>query len=138
MKTATTRNTQNLLDLIKQQQTCTTALGEHINTLYAKLAQLEQQIQVHCIYLHNTTDEVQLEAPAYDPDNDGHFQQQENSTNPKEIHSTPSIQPQDPTQQNSTRTEDISSSIQEPTTTARPKSIPEENRSEETNSTSEL
>ena len=133
LKTATTRNTQNLLNLLKQQQTCTTAVGEHINTLYTKLAQLEQQIQVHCIYLHNTTDEVQLQAPAYNPNIDGHSEQQENSTNPKEIHNTSSIQPQDPAQQNSTRTEDISSSIQWPIT-----SSTEENRSEKTYCTPEL
>ena len=81
MKTATTKNIQGLLDLIKQQQTYTNALGEHINTLYTKLAQLEQQIQVHCIYLHNNTDEVQLEAPAYDPDIGGHIQQEDRRHN---------------------------------------------------------
>ena len=42
LKTATKRNVQNLPDLIEQQQTYINALGEHINTLYAKLAQSEQ------------------------------------------------------------------------------------------------
>ena len=58
LKTATAKNIQGLLDLIKQQQIYPNALGEHINTPYAKLAHIEQQIQVHCIYLHNNTNEV--------------------------------------------------------------------------------
>ena len=94
--------------------------------------------QVHCIYPHNTTNKVHLEAPAYDPDIDGHFKRQENSTDLKEIHSPSSIQPQDLAQQNSTRIEDISSGIQGPTSTARPKFNTEENRSDQTNSSPEL
>ena len=61
---------------------------------------LEKQIQLHCIYLHNTTDEVQLETPVYDPDIDGHIQQEETTT-PKEVHSSSTSSPPEPDEQNS-------------------------------------
>ena len=32
---------------------------------------LDKQIQMHCIYLHQHSDAVQLNAPDYDPDIDG-------------------------------------------------------------------
>ena len=79
--------------------------------LYTKLVQLEQQIQVHCIYPHNPTDEVQLEAPAYYPDIDGNFKQQEKATNSKEKHSPFSIHTENPVQQSPNRIEDTASSF---------------------------
>ena len=60
LKAATSKNVQNLLDTVQQHQTYTTALGEQITTLHNKLAQLEKQVQVHCLYPHHLTDEVQL------------------------------------------------------------------------------
>ena len=42
----------------------------HITTLYTKLAQLDKQIQIHCIYPHSQLDAIQLNAPDYDPDID--------------------------------------------------------------------
>ena len=49
----------------------TTSLCSHINTIYTKLAQLEKQIQTHCLYPHSQTDFVQINAPEYDSDIDG-------------------------------------------------------------------
>ena len=46
-------------------------LSGHITALYTKLAHLEKQIQIHCIYPHSQLDTVQLNAPDYDPDIDG-------------------------------------------------------------------
>ena len=46
-------------------------LSGHITTLYTKLAQLDKQIQRHCIYPHSQSDAIQLNAPDYDPDIDG-------------------------------------------------------------------
>ena len=44
-------------------------------TIHSKIAELQQQIQQHCMYPHNKEllqiDTVQLKAPEYDPDIDG-------------------------------------------------------------------
>ena len=70
MKKATSKNIKNLHDAINLQQTCTTSLCSHINSIYTKLAQLDKQIQTHCLYPHSQTDSVQLNAPEYDSDID--------------------------------------------------------------------
>ena len=46
-------------------------LSGHITAIYTKLAHLDKQIQIHCIYPHSQLDAVQLNAPDYDPDIDG-------------------------------------------------------------------
>ena len=46
-------------------------LSGHITTLYTKLAHLDKQIQIHCIYPHSQSDAIQLNALDYDPDIDG-------------------------------------------------------------------
>ena len=48
-----------------------TSLSSHVNTIYAKLAQFENQIQTHCLYTHSPTDSVQINAPEYDSDING-------------------------------------------------------------------
>ena len=45
-----------------------TSLCSHINTIYAKLVQLEKQNQTHCLYPHSQTDSVQINAPEYNSD----------------------------------------------------------------------
>ena len=45
-------------------------LSGHINTLYTKLAHLDKQVQIHCIYPHPQLDVIQLNGPDYDPDID--------------------------------------------------------------------
>ena len=57
--------------MVQSQQAYTTALYGHINSLYTKLAQLDRQVQMHCLYPHPKSDVVQLNAPDYDPDIDG-------------------------------------------------------------------
>ena len=47
-----------------------TVLSGHINTLYTKLAHLDKQVQIHCIYPHPQLDIIQLNTPDYDPDID--------------------------------------------------------------------
>ena len=71
LKKATSKNTDNLQDMVTLQQTYTTSLCSHVNTIYPKLAQLEKQIQMHCLYPHSQTNIIQLNAPEYDPDIDG-------------------------------------------------------------------
>ena len=46
-------------------------LSGHIHTLYTKLVHLDRQIQIHCIYPHQQSDVIQLNAPDYNPDIDG-------------------------------------------------------------------
>ena len=47
-----------------------TVLSGHINMLYTKLAHLDRQVQIHCIYPHSQSDVIQLNAPDYDSDID--------------------------------------------------------------------
>ena len=70
LKTATSKNVQNLQETVQAQQVYTTVLSGHIVALHTKLLHLDKQIQIHCIYPHQHSDAVQLNAPDYDPDID--------------------------------------------------------------------
>ena len=70
LKTATPKNIQSINKAVESQQEYTTVLYGHINTLYIKLAHLDKQVQIHCIYPHPQSDVIQLNAPDYDPDID--------------------------------------------------------------------
>ena len=70
LKTATSKNIQSINKTVESQQTYMTVLYGHINTLYTKLAHLDKQVQIHCIYPHPQSDVIQLNAPDYDPDAD--------------------------------------------------------------------
>ena len=56
--------------MVQAQQAYMTVLSGHIAALHTKLAHLDKQIQIHCIYPHSQSDAVQLNAPDYDPDID--------------------------------------------------------------------
>ena len=71
MKTATSKNVQNLQEMVQAQQAYMTVLSGHIAALHTKLVHLDKQIQIHCIYPHPQSDTVQLNALDYDPDIDG-------------------------------------------------------------------
>ena len=71
LKKATSKNIEQYQDAINLRQMYITSLCSHLNTIYAKLAQLEKQIQTHCLYLHSQTDSLQINAPEYDSDIDG-------------------------------------------------------------------
>ena len=71
LKKATLKNIENLQEAIQSQQAYTTALCGHINLLYTKLAQLDRQVQMHCLYPHPQSDVVQLNTPEYNLDIDG-------------------------------------------------------------------
>ena len=71
LKTATLKNIQSINEVVESQQAYTTVLYGHINTLNTKLAQFDKQVQVHCLYPHPQSDEIQLNAPDYNPDIDG-------------------------------------------------------------------
>ena len=72
LKTATSKNVQNLQETVQAQQAHTTVLLGHIAALHTKLVHLDKQIQIHCMYPHQHSDAVQLNAPDYDPDIDRH------------------------------------------------------------------
>ena len=71
LKKATSKNVENLQEAVNLQQTYTTSLCSHINAIYIKLAQLDRQVQSHCLYPHPQSDVVQINAPEYDSDIDG-------------------------------------------------------------------
>ena len=65
------KNIQSIHKAVQSQQAYMTVLYGHINILYTKLAHLDKQVQIHCIYPHPQSDVIQLNAPDYDPDIDG-------------------------------------------------------------------
>ena len=67
----TSKNIENLQEAINLQQTYTTSLCGHVSSIYAKLAQLDRQVQKHCLYPHPQLDVVQINAPEYNSDIDG-------------------------------------------------------------------
>ena len=71
LKTATSKNIQNIFEMVQSQQAHITVLSGHINTLYTKLGHLDKQVQIHCIYPHPQSDTIQLNTLDYDPDIDG-------------------------------------------------------------------
>ena len=58
LKKATAKNIENLHDAVNLQQTYTTSLCSHVSSIYTKLAQLDRQIQTHCLYPHSQSDLV--------------------------------------------------------------------------------
>ena len=68
LKQVTSKNIQNIHEAVQSQQAYMTVLSGHINTLYTKLAHLDKQVQIHCLYPHPQSDVIQLNAPDYDPD----------------------------------------------------------------------
>ena len=70
LKNATLKNIENIQEAIQSQQAYTTALCGYINSLYTKVAQLDRQVQMHCLYPHFQSDVVHVNAPEYDPDID--------------------------------------------------------------------
>ena len=71
LKKATSKNVENLQEVVNLQQTYTTSLCSHVNSIYTKLAQLDRKIQTHCLYPHPQSDMVQINAPEYGSDIDG-------------------------------------------------------------------
>ena len=55
-------------EAINLQQTYTTSFCGHINSIYAKLVQLDRQVQMHCLYPHPQSDVVQINALEYNSD----------------------------------------------------------------------
>ena len=69
LKEATSKNVGNFQTSLNLQQTYTASLCSHVNNIYNKLAELQQQIQHHDPHM-NSGDIIQIEAPDFDPDID--------------------------------------------------------------------
>ena len=108
LKEATSCNIDNLQCAVNLQQTYTTTLCANVNNIYSKLAQLEAQIQMHCIYPHLPADTVQLEAPDYDFDKDGP-QAENNPTTTRVTVSVQGLSSSSETLSNAKETEDSNS-----------------------------
>ena len=86
LKKATSKNIENLQEAINLQQTYTTSLCSHINTIYAKLVQLKRQVQAHCLYPHPQSDVVQINALEYNSDIDGQTEVMQDTQPPESLH----------------------------------------------------
>ena len=86
LKEATSQNVQNIQTSLSIQQTYSSTLCTHINNIYNRLSEIEEQVQHHCTYPHQT-DTVQINVPEYDLDIDG-----DNLSNTH--NSPPSVTPQ--------------------------------------------
>ena len=69
LKESTWKNFENFQSSLNLQQTYSASLCSHVNNIYNKLAEIQQQIQ-HCDPHMNFGDTIQIEAPDFDPDID--------------------------------------------------------------------
>ena len=69
VKEATLKNVGNFQSSLSLQQTYSASLCSHVNNIYNKLAELQQQIQHHDLHM-NPRDTIQIELPDFDPDID--------------------------------------------------------------------
>ena len=70
LKEATRKNIENFQASLSLQQTYSVALGSHINNIYHKISELQQQLP-HPTQHMNTGDSIQINTPEFDPDIDG-------------------------------------------------------------------
>ena len=69
LKEATHKNVENFQSSLNLQQTYSTALCSHVNNIYNKLVEIQQQLP-HSNQHMNTGDVIQIEVPDFDPDID--------------------------------------------------------------------
>ena len=70
LKEVTHKNIKNFLASLSSQQTYSVALGSHINNIYHKISELQQQLP-HPTQHMNTGDILQINAPEFNLDIDG-------------------------------------------------------------------
>ena len=70
LKEATCKNVENFQTSLNLQQTYSAALGSHINNIYHKILEMQQQLP-HPTQHMNTGDVIQIDALEFDPDIDG-------------------------------------------------------------------
>ena len=69
LKEATHKNMENFQSSLNLQQMYSTALCSHVNNIYNKLVEIQQQLPNSNQHI-NTGDVIQIEAPDFDPDID--------------------------------------------------------------------
>ena len=69
LKKATHKNVENFQSSLSLQQTYSAALCSHVNNIYNKLVEIQQQLP-HSNQHMNTGDMIQIEVPDFDPDID--------------------------------------------------------------------
>ena len=69
LKEATCKNIENFQSSLNLQQMYSAALCSHVNNIYNKLSEIQQQLP-HSAQHMNTGDVIQIEAPDFDPDID--------------------------------------------------------------------
>ena len=70
LKEATCKNIENFQTSLNLQQTYSAALGSHINNIYHKISEIQQQLP-HPTQHMNTGNVIQIDTPDFDPDIDG-------------------------------------------------------------------
>ena len=70
LKEVTRKNDENFQTSLNLQQTYSAALGSHINNIYHKISEIQQQLP-HPTQHMNTGDVIQIDSPEFDPDIDG-------------------------------------------------------------------
>ena len=70
LKEVTCKNVENFQTSLNLQQTYSAALGSHINNIYHKISEIQQQLP-HPTQHMNTGDVIQINALHFDPDIDG-------------------------------------------------------------------
>ena len=70
LKEVTCKNIENFQTPLNLQQTYSAALCSHINNIYHKISEIQQQLP-HSTQHMNTGDVIQIDAPDFDPDIDG-------------------------------------------------------------------
>ena len=70
LKEVTRKNVENFQTSLNLQQAYSAALGSHINNIYHKISEIQQQLP-HPTQHMNTGDVIQIDAPEFDPDIDG-------------------------------------------------------------------
>ena len=76
LKEVTHKNVENFQALLSPQQTYSAALGLHINNIYHKIFELQQQLPNSAQHM-NTGDSIQINAPEFNPDIDGELSMKE-------------------------------------------------------------
>ena len=69
LKEATRKNVENFQSSLNLQQTYSAALCSHVNNIYNKMAEIQQQLS-HSYQHMNTGNVIQIEVPDFDPDID--------------------------------------------------------------------
>ena len=70
LKEATCKNVENFQTSLNLQQTYSVALGSHINNIYHKISEIQQQLP-HPTQHMNTGDVIKIDTPEFDPYIDG-------------------------------------------------------------------